>query len=112
MTIKVAFAPGESSATIDPLHQWDFGQFLEIESADFASGSAEAHFSCLEMTEAIVESCTVSNGCYTVKIPDSCLETGDDITAWIYEILGSNGKTTKIITIPVIARPRPRRVSE
>lgn len=107
MVIKVAIPAGENAVTIDPLHQWDYGQFLEIESLDFVSECAEVHFSCLELTEAIVESCSVSSRCYTVKIPDSCLETGDNITAWIYEINGTNGKTTKKITIPVIARPRP-----
>lgn len=107
MSIKVTIPAGENDVTIDPLHQWDYGQILEIESLDFVSECAEVHFSSLGLTEAIVESCSVSSSRYTVRIPDSCLETGDDVTAWIYEIDGSNGKTTKKITIPVIARPRP-----
>ena len=109
MTIQVTIPAGEASVKIDPLHQWDYGQFIEIKSSDFVSDSVEAHFSCLGMTEAIVESCSVSNGRYTAKIPDSCLETGDNITAWIFEVSPLNGKTTKEIIIPVIARPRPIR---
>lgn len=59
------------------------------------------------MTEAIVRPCSVTLGVATVTIPDVCLEQSGPITAWVFEIAGEKGTTTKTITLPVVARPRP-----
>ena len=112
MAIKIEIPADVDSVKIDPLHQWDYGQTLEIESPIFASGIMEVHFSCLGMTEAIVRPCTGSNGIYTVQVPDSCLEQSDDITAWIYDKGTESGKTLKTISIPIHERPRPNRGGE
>lgn len=108
MTIKVTLPTGMSTATVSGLHQWDYGQVLEIESPDLPS-LVEVHFACAGQSEAIVRSGSTVNGVVSVVIPDTCLEQAANITAWIYEIDGNQGRTTKTITLPIIPRVRPCR---
>ena len=108
MAIKATFLTGKNETETDSLYQWDYGQVLEIESAVLSSNTVEVHFACRNMSEAIVRVCTFSgDGIVTVAIPDDCLEQSSTITAWIYEIAGTQGRTSKVIRIPVIARTRP-----
>ena len=83
-----------------------------IESAEIGSEIVEIHFACPNMSEAIVRPCTFSNGVGTVTIPDQCLEQANTITAWIFEIDGTQGHTIKTITLPVIARKRPSKSAD
>ena len=113
MAIKATFPSGVTSVTLPPLYQWDYGQVLEIESEDKLSPVVEVHFSCAGMTEAEVRICAFAdNDIATVKIPDSCLEQTANITAFVYEKDVDNGRTTKAISIPIIARARPSRPVE
>ena len=108
MAIKATFPAGKNETVTDSLYQWDYGQVLEIESAVLGSNTVEVHFACTNMSEAIIRVCTFSEGgVVTVAIPDDCLEQSSPITAWIYEIAGTQGRTSKVIRIPVIARTRP-----
>lgn len=107
MAIKALFPSGQDHITVSGLYQWDYGQVLEIDSIDMGSVVVEVHFACANMSEAIVRPCTLSVGVGTVTIPDDCLEQSSPITAWVYEIEGTRGKTRKVITLPVIARTRP-----
>lgn len=108
MAIKATFLTGKNETQTDSLYQWDYGQVLEIESAVLSSNTVEVHFACTNMSEAIVRVCTFSaDGVLTVAIPDDCLEQSSLITAWIYEIAGTQGRTSKVIRIPVVARTRP-----
>lgn len=107
MAIKALFPSGKNSITVSGLYQWDYGQVLEIESADIGSEIVEVHFACTNMTEAVVRPCTFANGVGTVTIPDSCLEQHTTINAWIYRIEGTQGHTVATIILPVTARPRP-----
>lgn len=106
MAIKAKFAEGATSATTRSLFQWDYGQKLEIEAADLPA-TFEVHFSCRGMSEAAVVPCSATNGVAIVTVPDRCLEQSAEITAWVYEIEGESGTTTKVITIPVVQRARP-----
>ncbi len=107
MAIKVVFPIGTTSISVGGLFQWDYGQVLEIESSEIGSEIVEVHFACPSMSEAIVRPCTFSNGVGTVTIPDQCLEQTNTITAWIFEIDGTQGHTAKTITLPLTARKRP-----
>ena len=107
MAIKAKFTVGATSATTSPLHQWDYGQVLEIEAADLPTENVEVHFSCSGMSEAVIHNCNFLTGVCTVVIPNECLEQSHPITAWVYEIKGTTGTTTKTINIPIIARTRP-----
>lgn len=111
MAIKAEFLAGQTEKRVSALYQWDYGQTLEIESPDLST-LVEVHFACPEMKEAIVHVCSVTNGVATVAIPDRCLEQSNLITAWVYEIEGTSGATTKVIYIPVVARTRPPRTHE
>lgn len=107
MAIKVVFPENTTVQTVSGLYQWDFGQVLEIECAEFGSEIMEVHFACSGMTEAIVRICSFSAGVGTVTIPDKCLEQASPITAWIYSISDTQGHTVKTITLPITARTRP-----
>lgn len=108
MAIKALFTEGSTSITLTPLFQWDYGQELEIEAAGLPS-LIEVHFACKDMTEAVVHTCSCVDGIATVAIPDRCLEQAGEITAWVYEIDGSAGRTIYSIKIPITARTRPAR---
>lgn len=107
MAIKALFLSGKHDVTTDSLYQWDYGQKLEIEAVDLGTEEVEVHFACPNMSEAIVRPCYLTDGIGVVTIPDDCLEQSSPITAWVYEIAGTQGRTRKIIKIPVIARTRP-----
>lgn len=107
MAIKVNIPYGENSATVSGLYQWDYGQTLEIESVDLGSMIGEVHFACPSMSEAIVVPCNFTEGLGAVTIPNECLEQSSTISAWIYEIAGTQGRTRKVITIHITARTRP-----
>ncbi|MBO7183970.1 MAG: hypothetical protein J6V49_07540 [Bacteroidales bacterium] len=107
MAIKALFLSGNHEVLTDSLYQWDYGQELEIEAVDLGSGEVEIHFACQNMTEAIVRPCYLTDGIGVVTIPDDCLEQSSLITAWVYEIAGTQGRTRKVVKIPVIARTRP-----
>ena len=111
MAIKVTFSQGQTEAKASALHQWDYGQVLEIEAPDLPA-AFEVHFACQGMNEAIIHSCATVNGIATVTVPNRCLEQSNPITAWVYSIYGSTGTTIKTIIIPVIARTRPSRSNE
>lgn len=107
MALKVKFSTGESTVTVKGLHQWDYGQVLEIECAEIGSEILEVHFACSNMSEAIVRTCTFSNGVGTVTMPDECLEQTSAVTAWVYEVDSTQGHTIKTIILPITARTRP-----
>ena len=106
MAIKARFVEGVTSATTKSLYQWDYGQQLEIESADLPE-TFEVHFACPSMKEAAVVPCSAVDGVGVVEIPNKCLEQSSTITAWVYELNGGAGSTTKTISIPVTGRLRP-----
>ena len=107
MSIRAIIPEGSNSISVGGLYQWDYGRVLIIESADLGSEVVEVHFACTDMNEAIVRSCSFSNGVGSVTIPDSCLERTAPITAWVYRIDGTEGHTAKTIILPVTARTRP-----
>lgn len=107
MAIKVQFPVGESNVTVRGLYQWDYGQVLEIECAELGSEVVEVHFACPNMSEAIVRTCTFSNGAGTVPLPDECLEQTSSITAWICRRDSAQRHTIKTIVLPLTARTRP-----
>lgn len=106
MPIKVIIPSGQTEITVHGLHQWDYGQRIEIHDVDLP-GLIEVHFACLGMDEAVVRSCSVVDGVATAAVPDLCLEQTTPITAWIYIINGTRGETQKVIHLPIIARTRP-----
>lgn len=108
MIIHAKFLTGMTSVVADkPLHQWDYGQRLQISSPDLPA-LVEVHFEYRGLKEAIVRSCSIANGVGTVSVPDSCLEQPSDIIAWIFCIDGTCGSTEKKILIKMKERARPQ----
>ena len=105
--ITATFPTGVSSITVNGLHQWDYGQTMQIHADDLPS-MIEVHFACIGMNEALVRSCSMVGGVGAVTIPDKCLEQSAPIYAWIYEINGTVGATTKTIVLNVTPRTRPQ----
>lgn len=108
MAVKATFLSGQTTTTTDALHQWDYGQQLEIEAAGLPT-IVEVHFACHGMEEAIIRPCSFTAGIATTMVPDICLEQASSITAWVFVINGTEGMTKLTITIPVKARTRPNR---
>lgn len=105
--ILAAFPTGVANITVNGLHQWDYGQQLKIKASDLPA-LIEVHFACVGMDEAIVRPCSMVGGEGTVAIPDKCLEQTSPIHAWIYEINGTTGATTKTIVLNILERTRPQ----
>ena len=106
MSIQAIFPPGQTEITVNGLHQWDYGRQLEIRSDDLPA-MVEIHFACQGMKDAPVRVCNAVSGVATVTIPDLCLEQTTPVTAWIYEVRTTSGKTIKTVTLPISARLRP-----
>lgn len=106
MNLIAIIPSGQTEITVNGLHQWDYGRQLEIHS-DELPVSVEVHFACTGMDTAVVRPCSGAGGVAVVSIPDRCLEQTTPITAWVFEINGTSGLTTKKINLPIIARTRP-----
>lgn len=106
MAIKAMFSPGQTSATVNGLHQWDWGRKLEIHD-DSLPALVEVHFACPGMTAAVVRSCAVVSGVTTAVIPDVCIEQTAPIVAWVVAVGEISGETIRTITLPIIQRTRP-----
>lgn len=107
MPIKAIFLTGQTEITVNGLHQWDYGRKLEIHAPDLPA-SIEVHFAYSGMDAAVVRTCSVINGTARAAIPDRCLSQTSPVYAWVYEINGSAGATTKTIILPIIQRARPQ----
>ena len=105
--IKAVFPEGLTALTVNGLHQWDYGQKLQIQAAGLPA-LVEVHFACDGMNEAVVRSCAVTSGTLTAAIPDICLEQTSPVLAWVYNVGASSGITVLTVTLPIIARARPQ----
>lgn len=106
MALKAIIPSGVTEIVVNGLHQWDYGQELEIH-CDGLPATVQVHFACGGMVEADVRSCAFINGVATVSIPDRCIEQTTPITAWVYCINDESGRTDRTITLPIIARAKP-----
>lgn len=106
MSIKAIFPEGVTALTVNGLHQWDYGQTLEIEAPDLPL-LVEVHFACAGMKEAVVRLCQLTDGKISAAVPDTCLEQRSPVVAWVYELDEAGGKTVLTVTMPVIARIKP-----
>ena len=107
MAIKAIFSAGVDTLTVSGLHQWDYGQKLEIHGLGLPA-MIEVHFACLNMAEAHVRIGTTADGVTTVAIPDGCLEHDTPLRAWVYVVDATSGRTEKTIMLPIQARTKPQ----
>ncbi len=107
MPIRAIFSEGVNTLTVSGLHQWDYGQKLEIHGLALPA-LIEVHFACLNMAEAVVRIGTTADGVTTVAIPDGCLEHDTPLRAWVYVVDTASGRTEKTIMLPIEARTKPQ----
>lgn len=107
MSIKATFPAGVTDITVNGLHQWDYGQKLEIQADDLPA-VVEVHFAYAGARDAVVRVCEVVDGVTEATIPDQCLEQTSPVLAWIYVIDGAAGATAKTVVLPIIARTQPQ----
>lgn len=107
MSLKVIVPNGRTEITVNGLHQWDYGQQLEI-TAEGLPAMVEVHFACTGMETAVVRSCAVVDGKLTAAIPDHCLEQTTPVTAWVYAVGETSGETILTVKMPIIARAQPQ----
>lgn len=105
--IIATFPRGVTAMTVNGLHQWDYGQQLQV-SAEGIPALVEVHFACPGMAEAIVRRCSSVSGTATAVIPDVCLEQAVPVTAWVYFVEETSGTTVLELTLPIKARTRPK----
>lgn len=92
---------------VDPLHQWDKNQTLEI-SGLTVPNTPEIHFANKAMTEAFVRQAQKDvNGIITVDIPNVILEKPLPIDVYICAYEGDLFRTLYTLEIPVKARTKP-----
>lgn len=106
MSIKAYCPAGATEVTAHGLHQWDYGQTLEIEVEE-APAFAEVHFSCPGMKEAAVRVGTTVSNVLTVPIPDQCLEQYAPVKAYIYAVEETSARTLCTIILPIVPRLKP-----
>lgn len=110
MSIKAIFPAGVKTLSINGLHQWDYGQTLEVHDDTFPA-LIEIHFASAGLDEAIVRPCAVVNGVASAAIPDICLEQSSPIAIWVYGVKESSGRTLRTIVLQVTPRVRPATVA-
>lgn len=107
MPIKATFPAGVLTITVNGLHQWDYGQVLEIHD-DTLPALIEVHFACQGMREAVVRACAVEDGVARAVIPDTCLEQTTPVTAWVYQVDETSGATIKTAILAITPRAKPQ----
>lgn len=91
----------------EALYQWDVNQTLQVFGLSLAS-VPEVHFTHGGMGAAIVRQASMdASGVVSVQIPNSLLQKGYMITAFICGYTGGTFETLYKIDIPVKPRPRP-----
>jgi hypothetical protein len=106
MSIKAIFPAGVEALTVHGLHQWDYGQKLEITHPDLPA-VAEVHFSAVGAQDAIVRVGNGDDGVLEAPIPDELLEQSRPVLAWVYVVGETSGTTMLTVTMPLQARARP-----
>lgn len=105
------FKDGYTTARIEGLWQWDYGQILRIQGLDLPT-AVEIHFSFQEKGgEALPVIGVTKDGVTEVEIPNMMLERNTTqkygIYAFVYTGNETSGQTKYKITMNVNARPRP-----
>lgn len=105
--INVTFQNDTNTVTsADGLYQWDVGQILRINGLSL-SVAPKVHFATKVDETAYVVQSEKSGTTITVGIPDKVLTHGYPIIAYVYLEQGTDKRTIKSITIPVIKRAKP-----
>lgn len=105
--IKVTFTDEiEIITSTEHLYQWDVGQVLEIGGLTNI-GTPMVHFGVKGDTTGYAVQSQLVSGKLRCGIPDIVLQSGKQITAYVYVLAGTSKYTDRVILIPVVERNKP-----
>lgn len=104
--IVTAVFKGSKNTKVSDVWQWDYGQILRIQGLDLPT-AVEVDFAVAGASESIARIGTTKNGVTDVVIPDSLIETGKNLVAYIYLRDSESGNTEYQIDMLVTKRAKP-----
>lgn len=104
--IVTAVFKGSKNTKVSDVWQWDYGQVLRIQGLDLPT-AVEVDFAVSGASESIARIGTTKDGVTDVVIPDSLIETGKNLVAYIYLRDSASGNTEYQIDMLVTKRAKP-----
>lgn len=104
--IVTAVFGDSNTAKVSDVWQWDYGQVLRIQGLDLPT-AVEVDFAVAGASESIARIGTTKDGVTDVVIPDSLIETGKNLVAYIYLRDSASGNTEYQIDMLVTKRAKP-----
>lgn len=95
-----------NTATANGVRQWDYGQILRIQGLQLPT-AVEVHFAIIDSKDSVTRIGTTKDGVTDVVIPDSMIEAGKNIFAYVYLRDSESGQTEYEIKIVVTTRAKP-----
>ena len=95
-----------NTATANGVRQWDYGQILRIQGLQLPT-AVEVHFALIDSKDSVTRIGTTKDGVTDVVIPDSMIESGKNIFAYVYLRDSESGQTEYEIKIVVTTRAKP-----
>lgn len=104
--IVTAVFKDSKNTKVSDVWQWDYGQILRIQGLDLPT-AVEVDFAVAGASESIARIGTTKDGVTDVVIPDSLIETGKNLVAYIYLRDSASGNTEYQIDMIVTKRAKP-----
>lgn len=104
--IITAVFNGFKNTKVSGVWQWDYGQILRIQGLDLPT-AVEVDFAVAGASESIARIGTTKDGVTDVVIPDSLIETGKNLVAYIFLRDSASGNTEYQIDMLVTKRAKP-----
>lgn len=104
--IVTAIFKDSTHTKVSDVWQWDYGQILRIQGLDLPT-AVEVDFAVAGASESIARIGTTKDGVTDVVIPDSLIETGKNLVAYIYLRDSASGNTEYQIDMLVTKRAKP-----
>lgn len=104
--IVTAIFKDSTHAKVSDVWQYDYGQILRIQGLDLPT-AVEVDFAVSGASESITRIGTTKDGVTDVVIPDSLIETGKNLVAYIYLRDSASGNTEYQIDMLVTKRAKP-----
>lgn len=104
--IVTAIFKDSAHTKVSDVWQYDYGQILRIQGLDLPT-AVEVDFAVAGSSESIARIGTTKDGVTDVVIPDSLIETGNNLVAYIYLRDAESGNTEYQIDMLVTKRAKP-----
>ena len=104
--IVTAIFKDSTHTKVSGVWQYDYGQILRIQGLDLPT-AVEVDFAVAGASESIARIGTTKDGVTDVVIPDSLIETGKNLVAYIYLRDSASGNTEYQIDMLVTKRAKP-----